>query len=142
MAEGLLKHWGKEKYRAFSAGSFPTGKVHPMSVATLKRHDIHLQGFESKSWDAFKGLMELHIVITVCDNAAGETCPIFPGHPLKVHWGVPDPAHYEGTPEQIEAEFDRVYAMLERRVQALVALPHDLRNDEMTARLRDIGRME
>lgn len=123
MAEALLKELGKGRFRSFSAGSFPTGKVHPMSLATLQRHGFGALGYESKSWDVFKDLAELHIVITVCDNAAGEICPIFPGAPLKAHWGVPDPAHFQGTQAEIEAEFDRVFAMLKRRIEALVALP-------------------
>jgi len=122
MAEGLLKHHGKARLLAFSAGSFPSGCVHPLSLATLTRHGINALGFESKSWDAFKSL-PLDIVITVCDNAAGETCPIFPGDPAKVHWGVPDPAHYQGTQAEIEAEFDRIFGILEKRVKALLALP-------------------
>lgn len=123
MAEALLQHYGKGRFRAFSAGSFPTGTVHPISLRTLQRHHIPALGFESKSWDAFKDLVELHIVITVCDNAAGEVCPIFPGAPVRAHWGAPDPAHFKGTPEATDAEFDRVYGILERRVRALVALP-------------------
>jgi arsenate reductase len=123
MAEGLLKELGKGKFCSFSAGSFPTGKVHPMSLATLQRHGIPSLGFESKSWDVFQDLTELHIVITVCDNAADEVCPIFPGNPVKAHWGTPDPAHFKGTPAEIEAEFDRVYGILERRIKTLVALP-------------------
>lgn len=124
MAEALLKHFGKGRFRAFSAGSFPTGKIHPLSLATLERHAIPSLGFESKSWDVFKDVrMELNVVITVCDNAVNETCPIFPGAPVKAHWGTPDPAHFKGTSQEIEAEFDRVFAILERRVKALVALP-------------------
>lgn len=137
MAEGLLRHYGKGKYRAFSAGSFPTGKVHPKSLATLRRHGMDALGFESKSWDAFTGV-ELDIVITVCDNAAGETCPIFPGSPVKAHWGAPDPAHFEGTEAEIDAEFDRVFAILERRIKALVALP-DMDRQALAASLQDIG---
>lgn len=132
MAEALLKELGKGKFRSFSAGSFPTGKVHPMSLATLQRHGIPALGYESKSWDVFKDLAELHMVITVCDNAAGEICPIFPGNPVKAHWGTPDPAHFQGTPAEIEAEFDRVYGIMERRIRALVALPVEkLRGDDL-----------
>lgn len=141
MAEGLLKHLGERRYRSFSAGSFPTGEVHPMSIATLKRHGMTPDGFESKSWDAFKDV-EMHIVITVCDNAAGEVCPIFPGVPLKAHWGVPDPAHVEGTPTRIEAEFDRVYAMLERRIKAFLELPDTLSDEELQSELQKIGGMK
>jgi arsenate reductase len=143
MAEGLLRELGKDRFRAFSAGSFPTGKVHPLSLAALKRHGLPALGYESKSWDAFQEVaMELNIVITVCDNAAGETCPIFPGRPVKAHWGTPDPAHFQGTQAEIEAEFDRVYGILERRINALVALPvENLKEDELRQRLNGIGQM-
>ena len=125
MAEGILNHYGKGKFKAFSAGSFPSGKVHPKSLETLNRHGMKSLGFESKSWDVFKGLVELDIVITVCDNADGEVCPAFMGTPLKAHWGAPDPAHFEGTETDVNAEFDRLFGILERRIKALVALPED-----------------
>lgn len=138
MAEGLLNHYSQGKFRAFSAGSFPTGRVHPASLATLARHGMKALGYESKSWDIFKNLVELNIVITVCDNAAGEQCPIFPGDPIKAHWGVPDPAHFQGTPAEIEAEFDRVFCILERRIKALVALPV-MDGGELRRKLNEIG---
>lgn len=140
MAEGLLNHLGKGKYRGFSAGSNPTGKVHPMSLATLKKHGIRDYGYESKSWDAFVNLEALDIVITVCDNAAGEVCPIFPGNPLKAHWGVPDSAHFTGTPEAVSAEFDRVFNMLKVKIETLVSLP-EMSRKELTANLRNIGNL-
>lgn len=139
MAEGLLNHHGKGRLEAFSAGSFPTGTVHPMSLATLKRHGMKAQGYRSKSWDEFKD-RQLDVIITVCDNAAGEVCPIFPGGPVKAHWGVPDPAHFEGTPAEIEAEFDRIFRMLEARVKALLALnPEGMNKDELRQKLNQIG---
>lgn len=142
MAEALLKEHGKGRFHSFSAGSNPTGQVHPMSLATLQRHKIPSSGFESKSWDAFIDKVELHIVITVCGNAASEVCPIFPGSPVKTHWGVPDPAHFKGTQLEIEAEFDRVYGMLERRVKALLALPVEtMSNEQLKAKLDEIGQL-
>ena len=139
MAEGLLKHHGKGRFRSFSAGSSPTGKVHPMSLETLRRHGLDHQGFTSKTWDTFKG-QDFDIVITVCDNAAGETCPIFPGNPVKGHWSIPDPAHFQGTPEEVEAEFDRVFGILERRIKAMVELPVEtMDHDELRRRLNAIG---
>ena len=141
MVEGLLNHYGKDKVLAFSAGSFPTGNVHPMSLATLKRHGMNDQGYRSKSWDEFKD-QPIDILITVCDNAAGEICPIFPSKPIKAHWGVPDPAHFQGTPAEIEAEFDRVFAILERRILALVALPlEQIDNNELQQKLNEIGKL-
>ncbi len=139
MAEGLLKQHGKGLFRSFSVGSNPTGRVHPMSLETLRRHGIDHVGFESKAWDVFQGI-DFDIVITVCDNAAGETCPIFPGNPVNGHWSTPDPAHFEGTPQQIEAEFDRVFGILERRVKALVALPVEvMQRDALRQTLSDVG---
>lgn len=140
LAEGLLQHHGQGRFRSFSAGSAPTGRVHPMSLETLKRHGINHLGFESKSWNIGQEL-KLDIVITVCDNAAGETCPVFPGAPIKGHWGAPDPAHFRGAPHEIEAEFDRVFRILERRVKALVALPvENLDRDALRNHLAEIGR--
>ena len=139
MAEGLLNHYGKDKILAFSAGSFPTGNVHPMSLATLKRHGMSDKGYRSKSWNEFKD-QPIDILITVCDNAAGEVCPIFPGKPIKAHWGVPDPAHFQGTPAEIEAEFDRIFTMLEKRVKAVLRLPLDkMTQEELLQKLNEIG---
>ena len=139
MAEGLLNHYGKDKILAFSAGSFPTGNVHPMSLATLKRHGINDQGYRSKSWDEFLD-QPIDILITVCDNAAGEVCPIFPGSPIKAHWGVPDPAHLQGSQTEMEAEFDRIFSMLEHRVKVFLRLPFEqMGKDELRQKLNEIG---
>ncbi len=139
MAEGLFNHHGKNKIIAFSAGSFPTGKVHPASLATLERHGMSRQNYRSKSWDEFKD-ENIDIVITVCDNAAGETCPIFPTSPVKAHWGVPDPAHFEGTPAEIEAEFERVFTMLEKRIKTFMLLPlATINKEELQQKLHKIG---
>ncbi len=139
MLEALLKHYGQGKYSSFSAGSFPTGTVHPLSLATLKRNNISPIGYESKSWDKFIGF-NFDIVITVCDNAAGETCPIFLGSPVKAHWGTPDPASFQGTPEEIEAEFERVFRISELRVKEFIELPiDDLNREELIIKLNNIG---
>ena len=141
MAEGIINHLGKGRLHAESAGSFPTGKVHPMSLATLKRHGMSDEGYRSKSWDEFND-QPIDIVITVCDNAAGETCPLFSGSPIKAHWGVPDPAHFEGTQAEIEAEFDRVFIMLETRVKALLDLPFEkMDKPALSNKLTEIGRL-
>ena len=139
MAEGIINHLGKGRFHAESAGSFPTGQVHPMSLATLKRHGMSDEGYRSKSWDEFKD-QHIDIVLTVCDNAAGETCPVFYGSPVKAHWGVPDPAHFEGTQAEIEAEFDRVFLMLQKRVKALLALP-DMDKVALQSKLNEIGQL-
>jgi arsenate reductase len=141
MAEGLLNHYGADRIQAFSAGSFPTGNVNPLSLATLKAHGMRAEGYRSKSWDEFAG-QKMDVVITVCDNAAGETCPLFPDTPIKTHWGVPDPAHYNGTPTEIEAEFNRVFAMLEQRVKAMLKLSFETMNkNELQQKLAEIGKI-
>lgn len=141
MAEGLLNHHGKDKILAFSAGSFPTGTVHPLSLATLKRHGINDQGYRSKSWDEFKD-QPIDILITVCDNAAGEVCPIFPGKPVKTHWGVSDPAHAKGTQGEIDSIFSSVFLILERRVKAFLRLPlEQMDKTELQQKLNEIGNL-
>lgn len=124
LAEALLNHFGGGKFVAFSAGSHPTGKVNPFAIETLKLHSVSIREPRSKSWDEFAGAdsKPIDIVVTVCDNAAGEVCPIWPGHPLTVHWGVDDPAAAEGTHEQKLAAFQNAFAILKHRVEQLVAL--------------------
>lgn len=110
-----------------------------MSLQTLARHGLPTEGYRSKSWSEFSN-QHLNMVITVCDAAAGESCPLFPGSPIKAHWGVPDPAHAEGTAEEVAAVFDRVYGQLERRVKALVALPvENMSQSELAVALASIG---
>lgn len=139
MAEALLAHYGGDGFLSSSAGSFPTGKVHPLSLETLKARGIATQGFRSKSWDEFSG-QRIDIVITVCDAAAGEACPLFPGTPIKAHWGVEDPTKFIGTPEETRAEFARVCDILERRVRAMTRLPFEtMDKEERQQKLREIG---
>jgi arsenate reductase len=140
MTEGLLNHYGKGKFKAFSAGSHPSGTVHPVSLSTLKANGISTEGYRSKSWDEF-AKQPFDAVITVCDNAAGETCPVFFGAPVKAHWGVPDPAYFQGTEVEIKAEFQRVFDILAVRVKAMIALPDDLDKATFTAKLNEIGRL-
>ncbi len=116
MAEKLLNHLGKDHYQGFSAGSFPTGKVHPKSIETLIRQDIDPGIPRSKSWDEYAE-MTLDFVVTVCDQAAGETCPVFPGQPKKLHWSTPDPAKAKGTEQHINAAFDEVFQALKTRIE-------------------------
>ncbi len=141
MAEGILNHYGKGSYRALSAGSHPTGKVHALSLATLKAHGMKTEGYRSKSWDEL-AQQPIDIVITVCDDAAGESCPLFPGGPVKAHWGVPDPARLQGTPGEIEEGFDRVFAVLARRIQALLALPENMDQATLAASLNQISALQ
>ena len=140
MAEGLLNHYGQGRFTAFSAGSHPSGFVHPMSLVTMAANGIKTEGCRSKSWDEFTD-KRLDVVITVCDNAAGETCPVFFGAPVKAHWGVSDPAHFKGTEAEVKAEFQRVFDILAVRVKALIALPDDLDKATFTAKLNEIGKL-
>lgn len=116
MAEALINQLGQGRYRAFSAGSQPAGYVHPKSLETLKRHGIDPGEPKSKSWDNFID-QPLDLVITVCDSAANESCPLFPGNPEKMHWSTPDPAKAEGTEQEVEAAFDQAFNMLKTRIE-------------------------
>jgi arsenate reductase (thioredoxin) len=120
LAEALINQLGKGRYTAFSAGSFPTGLVHPKSIETLKRHGIDPGQPRSKSWDEFAGT-PFDLVITVCDQAAGETCPFFPGKPKKLHWSTPDPAKTTGTESEINAAFEGAFNMLKGRIEGLIS---------------------
>jgi len=124
LAECLINDLGGGKWKAFSAGSQPTGKVNPLSIEVLKENGHPIEGLRSKSWDEFAvpDAPKMDLVITVCDNAAGEICPIWPGHPSKVHIGFPDPAAAEGTHEERLREFRKVYAMIEAKVRKLIEL--------------------
>lgn len=115
MAEKLLNHFGKGRIQVFSAGSHPTGQVNPLTLEVLIEKGHSVEGLRSKSWDEFAqpGAPVLDFVVTVCDNAAGEVCPVWPGHPAKVHMGFPDPALAEGSHEQRLSRFREVYAMIE-----------------------------
>ena len=119
MAEGLINHFGKDDFQAFSAGSNPAGYVHSMSIKTLERAGIFKSDYKSQSWDEFSD-MEFDLVITVCDNAAGEACPVYLTSAPKVHWGVEDPAKFKGSEEEIENEFQRIFAILAKRTHAMV----------------------
>jgi arsenate reductase len=127
MAEVMLNHLGRARFHAFSAGSHPNGKVNPWAVETLKSAGMAGSGLRSKSWDEFArpGAPPLDFIITVCDNAAGEVCPIWPGKPATAHWGVPDPACVEGSDEEKRAAFRDAMNRLRRRIELLVALPLD-----------------
>lgn len=125
MAEGLLNHLGRGRFVAYSAGSHPNGTVNPFALSTLQSLRIPTDGFRSKSWDEFAqpGSPDLDFVFTVCDNAAGEMCPMWPGQPMTAHWGVPDPAAVEGTDTEKAALFKSVAVTLKRRIELMLALP-------------------
>jgi arsenate reductase len=120
MAEALLNDLGQGRFQAWSAGSFPAGYVHPRSIETLKRHGIDPGQPYSKSWNEFAA-QPFDLVITVCDQAAGESCPIFPGQPTKLHWSTPDPAKVPGSEAETQAAFDRTFYLLKERIEQLIA---------------------
>jgi len=125
LAESLMNHWGSGRFRGFSAGSFPKGAVHPLALELLRRLGLPSESFRSKSWNEFAepGAPPMDFVITVCDQAAGETCPVWPGHPVVAHWGVPDPAAVTGSEKERQQAFGDALAALERRVKLFVKLP-------------------
>ena len=134
LGEATFNHLAPEGWHAMSAGSKPTGKVHPRSLALLESEGIAIDGYHSKSWDALPVTPD--IVITVCSSAAGETCPAYLGPVLRTHWGVDDPAHATGTDAEIDAAFKTAYRTLRRRIEAFVALPlHDLQQDRALLKL-------
>lgn len=124
IGEALINHLGEGRFRGLSAGSHPTGQVNPGALAVLARHHIVPENPGSKSMDDLEG-EEIDLIITVCDSAAGEACPVWLGDTPKLHWGLPDPAHATGTEEEIAAAFEATYQQLEKRVHALFALSLD-----------------
>jgi len=145
MAEAILNKLGAGKFRAYSAGSHPKGQVHPETLRLLQSLGYDTSGFRSKSWDEFTapGAPDFDFVFTVCDNAAAEACPLWPGQPMTAHWGVPDPAEAKVTPAEVALAFKDAYRMLHQRIGIFTALP--LRSlDQLTlqGKLREIGRMK
>jgi len=143
MAEVMLNHLGRDRFRAYSAGSHPTGKVNPLAIETLQRMGLETKNLRSKAWDEFAapGAPPIDFVITVCDNAAGEVCPVWPGKPVTAHWGVEDPAAAAGTDEQRRAAFREAAGVLRRRIELLLALPLDkIDRPAAAARLKEIGK--
>jgi len=145
IAEAILNKLGAGRFRAYSAGSQPKGKVNPNTIVLLSGLGYDTSAFRSKSWSEFAkpGAPALDFVFTVCDNAAGEVCPVWPGQPMTAHWGVPDPAEATGTAVEIVFAFKDVYRMLHRRIEVFVALPiRSLDQLSLQSRLSEIGRME
>jgi arsenate reductase len=144
LGEALLNHWGKGRFRAYSAGSFPKGAVHPMALELLRYMGLPTEGLRSKSWSEFASADApiMDFVITVCDNAANEICPIWPGKPITAHWGVPDPAAVEGSEAERMAAFREAYRRLETRIQAFcVAADRAAERAEQTRETDRIGRL-
>jgi arsenate reductase len=127
MAEALLNYWGKGRFNAFSAGSRPNGQVHPLAIAVLDRNHIPAPGVRSKSWDEFAaaGAPPLHFVFTVCDRAAQEMCPVWPGQPMTAHWGVADPAAAKGTDDEKARAFNNTFRELDARLKIFTSLRLD-----------------
>lgn len=143
LAEGLLNGMGQETFRGYSAGSQPKGQVHPLALATLERLGMPIDGYRSKSWDEFvrPDAPQFDFIFTVCDNAAGEACPVWPGQPVSAHWGVPDPAAVEGSDELRHKAFHDAAMTLKRRIELFLSLPLT-RLDAMSlqSELRNIGK--
>jgi arsenate reductase len=143
LAESLLNALGRGEFRAFSAGSFPKGQVHPMALELLERMNLPTEKLRSKSWDEFAapGAPAIDLIFTVCDNAAGEVCPIWPGKPMTAHWGIADPAAVEGSDTEKAFAFRNALEQLEARIKLLTSLSIDsLDGMTLQAKLREIGK--
>lgn len=143
LAEAYLNAAGRGRFKAYSAGSHPTGKVNPFALELLSKHRIDTAGYRSKNWDEFAkpDAPKLDFVLTVCDNAAGEVCPIWPGQPISAHWGVPDPAAVTGTDDEKRAAFRKAFTELSTRIDLLLALPVEkLDRRVLQKKLDEIGR--
>ncbi len=139
LGEALINHLGGNRFQAVSAGSHPTGKVNPNALATLQRNGLPSGGFTSQSWDEFAD-QNIGIAITVCDQAAGEACPVYLNSTIRAHWGLPDPAHATGTEEEIAQAFQATFDALQTRINKMLALPVEtLEAAELTRLLNQIG---
>jgi arsenate reductase (thioredoxin) len=143
LAEAILNHRGGGRFRGYSAGSHPVGRVNPFAIDLLRQVKIATEGLRSKSWDEFAapGAPPLDFVFTVCDHAAGEVCPMWPGQPMTAHWGLPDPAAVPGTDADKARAFRDTYVMLDRRISLFTSLPiASLDRLSLGERVREIGR--
>jgi arsenate reductase len=143
LAESLINHWGRGKFVGFSAGSTPKGTVHPIALELLKHMKMSTEGMRSKNWDEFAkpGAPKLDFVFTVCDNAAGEMCPVWPGQPMTAHWGVADPAAVEGSETEKWLAFRNTFRELESRIKIFTSLPiRSLDRVKLQERLHAIGK--
>jgi arsenate reductase len=144
LAESLLNHWGQDRFRGFSAGSFPKGTVHPRALKLLHSLELPAEGLRSKSWNEFAqpGAPVMDFVFTVCDQAAGESCPVWPGQPITAHWGLPDPAAVDGSDIERWQAFRDTFRALESRIKIFVALPvASLDRMSLARQVEAIGRM-
>ena len=144
LAEALINHWGAGRFRGFSAGSHPKGAVHPLALELLERMKLPTADLRSKSWDEFArpGAPQIDFVFTVCDQAAGEMCPVWPGQPVTAHWGIPDPAAAVGSEAERMLAFRDAFRMLERRIQLFLALRHkELSHADLAGKVAETGRL-
>ena len=145
IAESILRRIGAAQFRAYSAGSHPKDDVNPMAVQVLQARGFPVDGLRSKSWDEFAvdGAPQMDFVFTVCDDAANETCPVWPGHPMTAHWGLEDPARVEGAEFERRAAFERTFDYMKRRIEAFSALPvASLDKLALARRIKEIGALE
>ena len=145
LAECALRRWGSDRFVSYSAGSHPKGEVHPQALALLRRYNYAVDDLRSKAWDEFAGAdaPKLDFVFTVCDQAAGEVCPVWPGQPMTAHWGVEDPAAFVGPPDKVERKFKDIYLQLEGRIKVFAALRIEgLDRLALQHRLDSIGQSE
>lgn len=145
MGEVILNFLGRPKFKSFSAGSHPVGKVNPLALAVLERNNLPTQGLRSKDWSEFSGpgAPFLHFVFTVCDQAAAEPCPVWPGQPMTAHWGIQDPAAVQGSDEDKRRAFVKAYTELHRRISLFTCLPFDkLDSLSLKKKLDEIGRLQ
>lgn len=139
MGEALVNHLGAGRFKAYSAGSNPIGRINAGALATLARHNLPTDGYTSKSWEALEGI-DFDILIAVCDSAAGEACPVYLSSAIRTNWGVADPGHVEGTPEEVIAAFEATFATLRHRITRLVELPIDsMSREQLSEALDRIG---
>jgi len=144
LAEAFLNQAGRGTFKAYSAGSQPKGEVHPLALEQLRKSNLPAEGYRSKSWSEFSapGAPKLDFVFTVCDNAAKEVCPVWPGQPMTAHWGIPDPAAVEGTEEVQQKAFLKAFLALQTRINLFLALPvKSLDRLSLQQKLKDIGKI-
>jgi arsenate reductase len=143
LAEALMDHWGQGRFKGYSAGSFPKGEPHPLAIKLLSQFGMPTEQMRSKSWNEFAapGAPQMDFVFTVCDQAAGEMCPVWPGHPITAHWGVPDPAAVEGREAMRMLAFRECFARLERRIKLFVDIRLEMDRKYVEGKVRDIGRI-
>lgn len=142
IAEALLQRWGAGQFESYSAGSKPKGRVNPLAIEVLKKNNFNTDDFRSKSWDEFESddAPQIDFIFTVCDNAANETCPVWPGHPMTAHWGIEDPDQPDKSIEEQQRLFDRAYWELDHRIKIFTSLPLvNLDEAELQTSLNNIG---